>query len=761
MGKQSREKRERLVRRSPEGEGGSPGEGGSEERGLAFQSGLEKTCLFLIRWGTYLVLFTPLVINLKFFFPFVAPKTIFFRIIIEIILVAYIFLVITNRHWRPRINALTVAVTLFLIVFILASLTGVNLSRSFWSTYERMTGILTMLHLFAFFIILSSVFRRREDWEKFLSVSITVGVFLSLYILLGQGASSRGGGTIGNTSFMAAYLLFDIFFAIILFLSNLFKKDGWSLFWQFFSGASLLIMLPVLFASTARGATTSFYGGLFLLFLGYLIFSQKKTLKRLAAAIILLSVMLTFILAVFQPSLVKKEVRATLKEMKSRLVVWETGWHGFLERPILGWGPENFNNVFLKYYNPCMSLPACGTEVWFDRVHNVIFDTLVTTGIVGLLSYLSVFGIAIYGLFKTLPKLVERKNIFIPLGLITILIVYFFQNLLVFDMINTYLVFFLTLALINFLTQERTEEKEARKRLNALLAFSIIAVMTFILWAANIQPLRANSYIIKMVGSQDPAEASLFFQKSLDTWMEKYETREYFTQKIYKSVYQEIPKENREAFQKAFDLTESEMEKSIKQNYLDFRPHLFLGELYISSYRFSGNSEKLVGAEQVLEKAIQLSPTNQQGYWNLAEAKIAQGKIDETISLLKKAITLEPKVGYSHLYLATAYRIAGQNELAQKEIIEAEKVGFNLGGDLESLKKAIDIYLALNDNAGLVPLYLKAIESAPNDAQLWAALAVSYANLGQFEKAKEAARRVAEINPDLQLKIEEFLKKLP
>ena len=225
MGKQSREK---WQKRNETKEGGA---GTSVS-----QSGLEKICLFIIRWGTYLVLFVPLIVNTQFFFPFVAPKTIFFRIMVEIILAAYIFLVITRRNYRPRVNALTIAIALFIGIFILASFTGINLHRSLWSTNERMTGIFTMLHLFAFLIVLNSVFKERKDWERVLGVSVIVGVILSLYILMGDQLSTRGGGTIGNTTFMATYLFFDIFFAAILFLA----KRGW---WQIFSGVSALPVL--------------------------------------------------------------------------------------------------------------------------------------------------------------------------------------------------------------------------------------------------------------------------------------------------------------------------------------------------------------------------------------------------------------------------------------------------------------------------------------------------------------------------------------
>ena len=719
------------------------------------QTGLEKTYLFIIRWGIYLVLFTPLIIHTRFFFPFVTPKTIFFRIVVEIILAAYILLAISNSRYRPKINALTMAIVLFLAIFILASLTGINLERSFWSTYERMTGVLPMLHLLAFFIVLTSVFKTRKDWEKFLGVSIIVGVLLSLYVLMGDEASSRGGGTIGNTSFMAAYLLFDIFFAIILLLS----QKG---LWRIFPGVSLAIMLPVLFTATARGALISFYGGLFLLGLGYLFFSQKKMLKRAAFGIVLLLMVFSIVSVIFQPPFIQDKIESTAKEMQPRFTVWEKGLKGFQERPILGWGPENFNVVFLKYFNPCVFLDECGGEIWFDRVHNIVFDTLVTTGLIGLLTYLSIFVIAIYGLLKTIPRIVERRNIFIPLGMVVVLAVYFAQNLLVFDMINTYLMFFLSLGFIGFLIQKPTTETERKTRsLNPILAAIIIIVMIFVLWVTNIQPLIANNYIIKMVWSRDAESASLFFQKSLDSWMEKYEPREHFTQKMTKAIYQEIREEDRDAFQKAFELAEIEMEKGVQKNSLDFRPRLFLGQLYNSSFRFSGDQAKAIRAEEILEKAIQLSPTNPQGYWHLAEAKTIQGRIEEAILLLQKAAELEPRIAVSHWYLAMAYKIVEQYELAQQSAIEAQKRGFHWEDELDNLKRVIDIHLALKDDKNLIPLYLRAVELAPNDAQLWASLAASYANLGQFEKAEEAARKVAEINPDSAPKIEEFLKSLP
>lgn len=636
--------------------------------------GLENFLISIIRWGTYLILFTPLIVWRQSFFPFVTPKTIYFRILVEIIFSAYLILAISFPKYRPKLNPLTISLFIFLFVLILTSILGINFERSFWSTYERMTGLFTQFHLLAFFIILVSCFKEREDWEKLLATSIFVGVLLSLNVLLGEKISTRGGGTIGNTSFMAAYLLFDIFFAIILFLA---KRE-----WRIFSGISLAIMLSVLFTSSARGAIASFSSGIILFFLGYLIFSEKKNFKKVGIFLTAFLIVLVIILAIYQPIFLKNKVEKILREMKPRFVVWEKGWKGFLERPIFGWGPENFNVVFLKYFNPCMFLGECGGEIWFDRAHNIVFDTLVTSGIIGLLSYLSIFTISIFGLLKICLK--EKWNLFFALGMAVLLIVYFFQNLLVFDMISSYTVFFLSLGFIDFLTRKKEEiSPEILERpVNSFLG-SLILVLTFLLiYFGNIQPLLSAVNIVKMINPQTPlSEATEIFKKTLNTFMEKYEIREQFAMRVYSAGIEK--KENPEVLRLAFDLAEKEMEKSIKKNPFDFRPHLFFGKVYFSDYYSTGDRGKLDLAEKIFEKSIELSPTNQQGYWYLAEIKMRKGEIEEGLNLLKKAIDLEPRFGSSHFYLAIAFSNIGQYQEAKELAKKAMEIDPGLSSQVE------------------------------------------------------------------------------
>ena len=86
--------------------------------------------------------------------------------------------------------------------------------------------------------------------------------------------------------------------------------------------------------------------------------------------------------------------------MEARYIVWKMAWNGFLERPILGWGLENFNVTFGKHFDSKLYLREYGGEIWFDRAHNIVLDTLINSGIVGLISYLSIFCTSIFLLLK-------------------------------------------------------------------------------------------------------------------------------------------------------------------------------------------------------------------------------------------------------------------------------------------------------------------------------------------------------------------------
>lgn len=747
MGKASREKQERRQQEQ-------------SFIGISLAgSFLEKIYLIIIEAGVYLVLFTPFVTNTSFFFPYVSPKTIFFRIIVEIIFIIYILLAIANRRYLPRISFLTAAIGIFWLISILSSLFGINFAKSFWSVFERMTGLLTLTHLLAFFIILTSCFKERRYWERILTVSVLVGVLISFNALIVKDPSSNG-GTLGNVSFLAAYMLFNIFFAIILFFAK-------SIFWKIFYGLSLLVMfLPLLNTPEfPRGFFGAFSAGLFMLATGYLFFSGKTLFKKIAPFVLVLAIL--GFLAIVQTSFFKTTFM-DISEVpgEARKLVWEIGFKGWQERPWLGWGLENFNVVFTKYFHPFIPLTG---DIWYDRVHNIVLDTLVETGIVGFLSYLVIFGVAIFGLLKLCSRVTNKRNLFLPLGMAVLLLVYFAQNFFVFDMISSYLVFFLSLAFINFLLVSGNEDERTvvinaagtSSQASVFLGAFLIIISIFTLYFGNIQPARASRLIIK--GLMTPLDQSLAaFQEALAmSPLAKFEAPEQFSRQATNFSYQES--QDRATVVRMMELSAGELEKSITKNPLDFRLFLLLGREYNDFYVLTNDDKKLDLADRFLIKAAELSSNNQQAYWALGQTRIFQGRNKEAIEFFQKAVELDSRFGPSHWYLAMAYKVIGDNQSASREAQAAEEAPFkyNWRGDLGNLKSVIEIYQNLEQDAVLIELYSLAVKMNSEDPKLWAGLAVSQANIKDYKNARESAEKAIALKPDFASQLEDFLKSLP
>ncbi len=142
-----------------------------------------KNSIFLniIKWSIVLAFFTPLLVSNKFIFPFVFPKTSAFQILVEVMFFAWLILIIEKPEFRPARSKLIFTTAVFLAVVFFASLLGVDFQLSFWSSFERMTGIITLLHYFVYFLVLSSVLKTKKDWFLMFDFFIAASLLLSFF----------------------------------------------------------------------------------------------------------------------------------------------------------------------------------------------------------------------------------------------------------------------------------------------------------------------------------------------------------------------------------------------------------------------------------------------------------------------------------------------------------------------------------------------------------------------------------------------------
>jgi tetratricopeptide (TPR) repeat protein len=547
---------------------------------------------------------------------------------------------------------------------------------------------------------------------------------------------------------MSAYIIFNIFFAIILF----FAKKGWA---RIFYGAALATMIFLLLAppgEPTQGAIGAFFGGIILLvvlyFICYSIFTNNKKLRN----IVLISVAIFIIAGSFfsQTAFFKGKVEQIMQSSswQSRMIVWKMGIETWLEKPWFGWGEENFNKGFAKHYDPALSLT---NDLWYDRAHNIVVDQMVSFGTIGLLSYVSIFAVAVISLFKACSKLIDKRDIIVPLGLISLLAVYFVQNIWVFDMVASYLMFFTTLGLIYFFTSkprgEVIEEKKYKKPYIFAFSLLIILALSSIYWC-NIRPLEAAHYIVK--GRVLPIEESIVvFGKGMRlSLMSLTEGSEQFS--IHMSELLFSGEEDKSGLIKGFLESEKGLKEAIEKNPNNFRLYLTLGKHYNNFYNLTKSVDELDSAREALNRAKELSPRNQQVYWEIAQNELYRGNREKSIEYLNESINLEPGYNFSYWYLGLVYRVLGENESAWENMKIAKDKGFDWNNSLNDLIKVISVNQALLNHQDLIPLYDAALKLDPRNAKLAGGMSLSYANIGEYQKASEMAKFAVQLDPSLK-----------
>ncbi len=434
----------------------------------------------IAKWYLYAAVFAAVIVMNSIFFPFIGGKDWLFRFAVELSLVAALLWwafeardgVAASRLKALFKKPLVIAVTVFVVAVLLAVVFAYDIHAAFWSNYERGEGGFQMIHYYLFFLLLIFLFRDEKDWKNIFGFWIGATILMVGYGLLANYGTvgfigpyagtnvpvgwfhklidGRFVGSLGNPAYVAPYLIFSMFFAAYLWIAaRRDKRSTKATAWGY--GALIVIFLFFFFLSQTRGAFIGIILGA-LVFLLYLLFFGMPRERKWSGIILAAFLVLGGVgFAIRNVPAVKNLPEGRLLQLslsdqtaRTRLWVWGEAWKGFLERPVFGWGPENFTTVYDKYFDTRFFVPGQNTETWFDRAHSVFFDYLAETGIVGLLSYLGIFAVFAWEFFKSR----RGKVVGVVLAgiIIAIPVAYLGQGIAIFDVLPMYLSLFLFLA---------------------------------------------------------------------------------------------------------------------------------------------------------------------------------------------------------------------------------------------------------------------------------------------------------------------------
>ncbi len=711
--------------------------------------------------GLVAALFVPFIVADSQFFPFITGKAFVFRILVEILFGVWLAGMFWNKELIPKFSWITGSVLVFIALITLADLSGVSFYRSFWSNFERMDGLITLLHMLAYFFVAAATLNNRFKWNVFFNTSIAASVIMSFYAFLQMAHKiqiNQGGvrvdGTFGNATYLAVYMLFNIFIALFLTFRAHQENRSYKWFVTGVYGIAMLFQGIVLYATATRGAILGLIGGVLLPAIIVAIWGKeypgfrKISIGTIAAVLILVGGFFAIRNADFvkrSPTL-NRFASLSVQELNTqgRRYVWPMAVKGFLEKPILGWGQENFNYVFNKYYDPRMFTQ----EPWFDRAHNVVLDWLVAGGLLGFLGYMSMFVAVLVLIIKSKKFSLIDKAIWIGL-----LAAYFFQNLFVFDNLVSYMYFFAILAFVHSdFVQEKTNSwfervfGDGRTAQKIAPVVAVILVIVFI-YGLNAKQISANREIIQAIvpGQLNAEDSLLAFKKVFDrqTFADGEATEQLFVQ-MQKFGGADVSDQAKKDFA---ELAVNRFNIQLQKYPNDARTLLFTGTLLDRLGDFKTSIP-------YLERALENSPKKQSIMFELGLAHLSAGEYSSALETLKKAYDEVPDFNDAKILYAVAL-------LYNKNIDEAKKIMAQVPVEVLVSDERIIAALAgtghLSDAVGLIE---KRAVLQPKSPEVRFRLAAGYLALNQRAKAIEILRVISKDFPANKDQADYYIKEI-
>ncbi len=724
---------------------------------------LHTTLKYTVLGGIFLTLLTPFIVTSSMFFPFITGKAFFFRIVVEIIFAAWLILALRDPQYRPQKSWLLYAYSAFMAALVLSTIFAINPEKSFWSNFERMEGLVTHLHLFAYFSVLISMVKTKQLWETFLNSALVIGLVQAAYAALQvvgkaeihQG-SDRLSGTLGNADYLAVFALFQIFIAGYFFVKHyIAKQSRWMLY-----AAVAFINFLVLFGTGTRMAIGALYLGLFVS-AGILGWRMRGSLRKVSLIFLAVLIVVPVVFmsvrhtSVVQENVTMRRLADTVDNwegaISSRRYLWPMSWQGFKENPLLGWGPDNYNIVFNKFYDPHL----WPQEKWFDRSHNVFLDWLITGGILGLVTYLSLFGIAFYYLYR-LGRSDGRSGSNLEGAGTTavfggLLVAYFAQNLTVFDNLISYVFFFTILAWLHTQMAGTTPPlfKKTVSASTLSVSTAVIAVLAIIIiYGVNAKPITAAKGLIWAMQPHVSVGAEGNMDKfkeiiALDTFGTP-EIREQLMSFAANIARANVPEEFKST---AVALALGELEQQITETPYDAR-YSYIIAVHEGNY---GQFDKAI---EHLKLAIEHSPRKQDIHISLASVYIQKKDYQAALATAKQAYDFDPMYNNARNAYVAAAIFVGDKALVNSLI------GNTPIAEIAQDDLVLNAYVVTRDYTKVNAIWDYRIARDPKNPQNHLSLAATYLAMGERARAIAQIQQAIKLNPDLKAQGQYYIQQI-
>lgn len=753
------------------------------ERDFSFSRKVALAAIFAV--PIVAIIFTP-----SYLYPYIVGKGFVFRLLAIIAVLGTIYTMFTHEEYKPRLTPFLLGSFAFALAMGVATLFSIDTTRSFWSNFERMEGYINVLFLFGLAFSVVTMRLKELEWEKLFKVHLWISGIISTFAILqyvvGQlkmaglaslpilnlclntGSSCRVDATLGNSIYLGLYAALSFWLVIFA----IFAKRVNSTVLQLLAGVHLL---TVYFSGT-RGVWLGMLIGLVVLYVSKYYFDGNK---KAVVGTILAGILFVLLFAGFVTYANKNGIAQDLTIVKrfsslntifSRFTIWEMAGESWLQKPLFGWGQENFIHAFNLNYDPRMY----GQETYFDHPHNTYLGWLVAGGLLGFLAFLYMIFMAIWGAVRSNLDDEKRNDLIIPI-MLAFFVTYLVHIFFVFDNLTSSLLFVFASAYFgSHISYGLLNIKVLSTRAINFLKVGIVVVFLICVYSVIYKPSYANSIVIEGMTyanrvATTPAEAIKGTQAKYEqainmNTLGNYETREFFLQKSleYAGRLNEVQDESiKNAIISLATSALNQFQIQIQENPFDHRAHFMLGLYYL-------NLKAYDQAIETLKRALDLAPNKQIALIYLAKAYLLKGDIQNASIYYEKAMAVTPKTlagkpfaGYNQIRIEyiQVLLLANQDEKAIKIIQDlipsANREEFNqlVGGMMQ-------VYQTRKDLRGIVKLLSDANQLDPTNQNFILWLAQAQVAAGDISSASFTINKLAAVNPEVVAQFTSELQKL-
>lgn len=298
-----------------------------------------------------ILLVTPLLSG-SYPFGFEEVKVIFFGVVMLTSIL--VFAITTNKLTLFKFNIIDKTALLFISFLVLTSFTGIHPLSSIFGMPVYYQGAILYVFLFLFYLGLRIINISVKEFTSTIFISalivslIAISEWTQLHIfhLLIPNYNGRAISTFGQPNLYSGFLLLAIPFMCLL-LNTQKKKI------KLFVGVGIFLTLVALVMSESRASIVLFFP-----LLCFYIFTFRKKLRWLyypIVAFLILAVGIGTYLVL--PRMIDKEIIKPLDPKwvaknapEKRAIIWQAALMQVINRPIFGYGLDNFQDVYTSYF---------------------------------------------------------------------------------------------------------------------------------------------------------------------------------------------------------------------------------------------------------------------------------------------------------------------------------------------------------------------------------------------------------------------------